>query len=297
MEVRQMAEKDTLEGFGEGAADESEQDDAAANDADERDDDLSDGDPGDTSDDADADDDPVAELREQLTESRSEIASIRSQLESDRRQIGQVKSIQRQLTKLEAALTAPNPQLGRVSAAVDALVESLADDLTPAAKARLDTLRSEGQTQAAVAEALRQAGVQASDSDDDADDGDDAAPASQVEWQAAQASVLGYAEARGVDAAELMRLVPQTDWQAEMHRGPAGAAAAIKRRLDAKVKEREGGKRRTGKKAAAEQGKSPAKSGAGAAKITLAQIKGMSLEQVQAIPREERARILAGKNG
>jgi hypothetical protein len=300
MEER-MAEKDThASGFEDGAAA-----DAAADDSGSDDDDLSgnDADLGDGSDDGENDDEPdqLAELQTQLASTRADLAAVKAQSAEDRRQLGQVKAVQREVTKLRAELSAPNPAVTRLAESMDVLVSGLGDDVPQATRDRISVLAADGRTGEAVAaaeKAIRDSlELPAAGASDTPPADAPLEPDVASEWRIAGASVTGYAEARGLSVDELMVEIPASEWRAEMAKGPEAAIASLKAKVDAKVAAKNGTTRRAGKKAAAKAGESPPKSGGRAAKVTLAQLKGYTQEQVNAIPREERMNILAGKNG
>ncbi len=174
----------------DGADDDANDDDLAG--ANDSSDDDEGGDDGDTTVD-------LAGLQSQLdtvTNTLRGAASVAG-LEDVKRAAGHIPGLQRNIEELVTASKAPNADVQRLTAVVDALLEGLGDSLPDATRERINAARTTADTQEAVTQAVKPLleRLEALDSDED----EPLAPEATKAWDEATSDVKRYARRKGVD--------------------------------------------------------------------------------------------------
>ena len=126
-------------------------------------------------------------------------AATASDLEGVRRAAGHIPGLQRSIEELTTASNAPNADVQRLTAMVEALAEGLGDQLPDAVRERINAARTTADTQAAVEQAVSPLLKRLEALDDGSDAEDDVSEEASDAWKLATTDVKRYARRKGVD--------------------------------------------------------------------------------------------------
>lgn len=221
-------------------------------------------------------------------------AQLQADLNAIKRATGHIPGLQSRLDSVEKAarrvetLEASNKDL---AARLDVLVSALVDGslITPGVAQNLRPVSgdSNAELMARFSE-LEDRITRGNGPADDQPEIDPAVAAITAQWNEATATVERYAKSKNFESSS----IPDAVWQRAMQgniNDPAGAVLEVAKYIDTQVSAES---RRADRKDAAAGGSGERATRKGA--LTLETIKNMSLEEVMAIPAEERNRIMSG---
>ena len=237
----------------------------------------------------DGGDETADELAERLAGyvERSELSRLEQGIAS---RLGRVSAVQRDLAKVarahEDTVATATSTSELLTAVVQALIPQLSED--SAERRQLENLltshRSKAQVAQILAERLGDLGLDDDDEDSEAEQADPA-------WVAANAAVEAYAEGKGLNPS----LIPEAEYGRVQRAveaaggGPREAIAAMKKVVDTLAAKQ--GRRDTNRTATTTTPARGGKPGGGRA-LTPESMRAMTVDEIRAIPREERMAAL-----
>ena len=264
-------------------------DDADATDAEDGDDGSEDGELDEKS--ADSTETPAPDVSAALTDLSKRLAELTDQTAGQRRQLGQVSGNQKAISKAENALAQNSAQVKSLSAILDVVIGAMDEDLTPAVRASIADAKAQVSQADAIASAVEQIR-----SETQADVPERTLPDGLTPHAVASLRVHDYAAFLKLTPAEEAEILPPAVWVETQQVSSSfdEAIIVLKQKLDAAVEQKAATGRRNEKKAAGQKTGSKAKTGGGTDYVpTKAELDAMTLEEVQALPRDVRHKAAA----